>query len=247
MVDLRGLSFIDSSGLRAVLDGHAQHGSGGVDVHYLQPSDNLWRVFTVTGSDRLLPFDKPDSRPRQVRRRASWTPRASPFMQVAQETIDARTRVVVITGELVGTSGAQLVRAAREALDAAAERLIVDLTGMTFMDSGGLAALIANVVDHARAEGPLRGRPADRLARRAQPGAARGVGRLCRRGHARSRARHHRRLAEDLPARVPLAAELGDVLIVRLSLLLAQPAGPALRSASASVSWRQALPSGGTR
>jgi anti-anti-sigma factor len=57
VVDLRGLSFIDSSGLRAVLDGNARHGSGGVEVSYLQPSENLWRVFTVTGSHRLLPFD----------------------------------------------------------------------------------------------------------------------------------------------------------------------------------------------
>jgi anti-sigma B factor antagonist len=64
-------------------------------------------------------------------------------MQVAQETIDVRTRVVAITGELVGSSGLHLVRAANTALDAAVERLIVDLTGMTFMDSGGLAALIA--------------------------------------------------------------------------------------------------------
>jgi anti-anti-sigma factor len=64
-------------------------------------------------------------------------------MQVAQETIDARTHVVSVTGELVGTSGARLVRTASTALDESAERLIVDLSAMTFMDSGGLAALIA--------------------------------------------------------------------------------------------------------
>jgi anti-anti-sigma factor len=57
VVDLRGLSFIDSSGLRAVLDGHSGHTSAGVEMNYLQPSGNLWRVFTVTGSDKLLPFD----------------------------------------------------------------------------------------------------------------------------------------------------------------------------------------------
>jgi anti-sigma B factor antagonist len=64
-------------------------------------------------------------------------------MQVAQEKLDARTRVVSVTGELVGSTGLRLVRFARAALDEAAERLIVDLTAMTFMDSGGLAALIA--------------------------------------------------------------------------------------------------------
>jgi anti-sigma B factor antagonist len=64
-------------------------------------------------------------------------------MQVAQETIDPRTSAVTVTGELVGSSGLQLVRMARAALGEGAERLVVDLTGMTFMDSGGLAALIA--------------------------------------------------------------------------------------------------------
>jgi anti-sigma B factor antagonist len=64
-------------------------------------------------------------------------------MRVAQETLDSRTRVVSVTGELVGTSGARLVRTAGAALDESAGRLIVDLSAMTFMDSGGLAALIA--------------------------------------------------------------------------------------------------------
>jgi anti-anti-sigma factor len=64
-------------------------------------------------------------------------------MQVAQETIDAHTRVVTVTGELVGSTGLRLVRMARAALEESAQRLIVDLTAMTFMDSGGLAALIA--------------------------------------------------------------------------------------------------------
>src|SRR4051812_14967239 len=64
-------------------------------------------------------------------------------MQVAQVKLDARTRVVSVTGELVGSTVLQLVRFARSALDEAAERLIGDLTAMTFMDWGGLAALIA--------------------------------------------------------------------------------------------------------
>jgi anti-anti-sigma factor len=64
-------------------------------------------------------------------------------MQLAQEEIDARTRVLTVTGELVGSSGLRLLRVAREALAESAERLVVDLTAMTFMDSGGLSALIA--------------------------------------------------------------------------------------------------------
>jgi anti-sigma B factor antagonist len=64
-------------------------------------------------------------------------------MQVAQETLDQRTRAVTVTGELVGSSGSRLVRIVQQALEESVERVLVDLTDMTFMDSGGLAALIA--------------------------------------------------------------------------------------------------------
>ena len=64
-------------------------------------------------------------------------------MQVAQETLDAQTRAVTVVGELVGSSGARLMRMVQQALDDDVERLLIDLTAMTFMDSGGLAALIA--------------------------------------------------------------------------------------------------------
>jgi anti-sigma B factor antagonist len=63
-------------------------------------------------------------------------------MNVTREEIDARTRSVVVTGELVGSSGTQLMRVVRAALDDGIERLVIDLTGMSFMDSGGLAALV---------------------------------------------------------------------------------------------------------
>ena len=57
VVDLRGLTFIDSSGLRAILDGHGKLAARGVEVTILRPPGRLWRVFSVTGTDRLLPFD----------------------------------------------------------------------------------------------------------------------------------------------------------------------------------------------
>lgn len=64
-------------------------------------------------------------------------------MQVANEDIDAATRAVTVSGELVGSSGTRLVRMVEQALEDSIQRLLVDLTEMTFMDSGGLAALIA--------------------------------------------------------------------------------------------------------
>jgi anti-sigma B factor antagonist len=64
-------------------------------------------------------------------------------MELSREEIDTRTRSIAVSGELVGSSGAQVVRAVTAALDEGAERLVIDLTEMTFMDSGGLAALVA--------------------------------------------------------------------------------------------------------
>jgi anti-sigma B factor antagonist len=64
-------------------------------------------------------------------------------MDVTREEIDARTRSIVVTGELVGSSGQRLVRVVAAALDEGIARLVIDLTGMLFMDSGGLAALVA--------------------------------------------------------------------------------------------------------
>jgi anti-anti-sigma factor len=64
-------------------------------------------------------------------------------MEVTGENIDARTRAIAVTGELVGSSGAELVRIVQSALGGEVERVLIDLTGMIFMDSGGLAALVA--------------------------------------------------------------------------------------------------------
>jgi len=63
-------------------------------------------------------------------------------MQFTSEEIDARTRSIGVAGELVGSTGARLVRFVTAALEEGTERLVIDLTEMVFMDSGGLAALV---------------------------------------------------------------------------------------------------------
>ena len=63
-------------------------------------------------------------------------------MTVTDETIDARTHAISVEGELVGSVGHSLIAAAESRAQAGATRVIVDLTGMTFLDSGGLAALL---------------------------------------------------------------------------------------------------------
>lgn len=57
VVDLRALTFIDSSGLRALLAANERLAARGVSVRFVRPPQQLWRVFSVTGIDRLLPFD----------------------------------------------------------------------------------------------------------------------------------------------------------------------------------------------
>jgi anti-anti-sigma factor len=64
-------------------------------------------------------------------------------MDFTREEIDARTRSITVAGELVGSSGTQLVREVHAALEEGIGRLVIDLTAMAFMDSGGLAALVA--------------------------------------------------------------------------------------------------------
>jgi anti-sigma B factor antagonist len=58
VIDLRELTFIDSSGLRALLAACQRLSSRGLRVSCLHPPARLLRVFRVTGTDRLLPFDE---------------------------------------------------------------------------------------------------------------------------------------------------------------------------------------------
>ena len=55
-VSLEGLTFIDSSGLGLLVGAQKRARDRGVDLRYLPPPDRLWRTFTATGLDRVLPF-----------------------------------------------------------------------------------------------------------------------------------------------------------------------------------------------
>jgi anti-sigma B factor antagonist len=56
VVDLRGLDFIDSSGLRALMALHARAGNDGFDLSLVRGDATVQRVFEVTGTGELLPF-----------------------------------------------------------------------------------------------------------------------------------------------------------------------------------------------
>ena len=55
-VSLEGLTFIDSSGLGLLVGAQKRARERGVDLRYLPPPERLWRTFTATGLDRVLPF-----------------------------------------------------------------------------------------------------------------------------------------------------------------------------------------------
>ena len=64
-------------------------------------------------------------------------------LRVASSRIGAHTYVAAVTGELDLYSAEQVQRALAEAIDDAAESVVVDLMGVSFMDSAGLSVLVS--------------------------------------------------------------------------------------------------------
>jgi anti-anti-sigma factor len=58
-VDLAGLAFIDSTGLRVLLQAHARAHERGNELILRSASAPVQRVFEVTGAQRVLRFDPP--------------------------------------------------------------------------------------------------------------------------------------------------------------------------------------------
>ena len=61
IIDLRGLSFIDVSGLRLLLSLGERARSDGWRLSLIQGSEPVRRLFTLTDTDRQLPFSPPAS------------------------------------------------------------------------------------------------------------------------------------------------------------------------------------------
>jgi anti-sigma B factor antagonist len=64
-------------------------------------------------------------------------------LRVASSRIGAHTYLVAVTGELDLYSAEQVQRALAEAIDDAAHSVVVDLMGVSFMDSAGMSVLIS--------------------------------------------------------------------------------------------------------
>jgi anti-sigma B factor antagonist len=71
LMDLRGTTFLDCSGLRLVLEAQASSAADGWDFGLIEGSERVQRVFAVTGLDRRLRFVHPqqDGAPRSTDQR----------------------------------------------------------------------------------------------------------------------------------------------------------------------------------
>ena len=56
LIDLSGVRFVDSSGLKFLIETDRLSRTGGWRLQLLRPADSAMRVFVVTGADRHLPF-----------------------------------------------------------------------------------------------------------------------------------------------------------------------------------------------
>lgn len=57
IIDLRGLTFIDSTGLRLLIETSRRTEACGQHLLLVPPVERVFRVFEITGLDRLLPFE----------------------------------------------------------------------------------------------------------------------------------------------------------------------------------------------
>lgn len=56
VIDLRDLTFIDSSGLHVLMTGHEQCIAQGHEFRVIPGPANVQRLFEITGMDEILPF-----------------------------------------------------------------------------------------------------------------------------------------------------------------------------------------------
>jgi anti-sigma B factor antagonist len=56
VIDLSGLSFVDSSGLRLLITLNDRAAADGWQLQLVRPPDDAFVVFRITGADRHLPF-----------------------------------------------------------------------------------------------------------------------------------------------------------------------------------------------
>jgi anti-sigma B factor antagonist len=59
-LDLTGLTFMDSTGVRVLFGAAQAAGDNGPKLEIVRPAGEVWRVIELTGLERVLPFVDPD-------------------------------------------------------------------------------------------------------------------------------------------------------------------------------------------
>ncbi|MCX5215830.1 STAS domain-containing protein [Kitasatospora sp. NBC_00240] len=59
VIDLAAVTFCDSTGIDALLLARTEAGRQGVTLHLAHPTHAVARVLEITGTDRMIPVDRP--------------------------------------------------------------------------------------------------------------------------------------------------------------------------------------------
>lgn len=76
-------------------------------------------------------------------------------LSIATEVVDPSTTLVAVSGDVTFGNAEQLARELHAALGSGAERLIVDVSEVGFMDSSGLSALLRAATTAHRNDGAV--------------------------------------------------------------------------------------------
>jgi anti-sigma B factor antagonist len=77
-------------------------------------------------------------------------------MDIAERTISQRCAVLAVDGRVTAVTAPELRTAIRRQVDAGRVELVIDLAGVSFLDSSGLASLISGLKATREAGGWLR-------------------------------------------------------------------------------------------
>jgi anti-sigma B factor antagonist len=141
-LDLRALTFLDSSGISVLMRQAARAERDGLALSIIAPTARVARVLDVAGVTQLLPLvaAPPQRAPQGRTGAAGRSPRTGGQLQVWIDDTPELLRIR-LAGELdLGT-----VSKLRQAVDAYARHgqpMIIDLSEVEFIDSMGLAALV---------------------------------------------------------------------------------------------------------
>ena len=80
---------------------------------------------------------------------------ASPQFELDDEQLDADTRVISVSGEIHVTTAPEFSQRLNDAIASGTRNVVIDMSGVEFIDSTGLSVLLNGLRRVTRAEGKL--------------------------------------------------------------------------------------------